>query len=86
MDINLRSVLKILPSDYSCYGGQIKRWENSDESYPDCSCGCKYFIALKETLGNDWGICANPKSPRAGLLTWEHMAGYKCFEEQNEQR
>jgi hypothetical protein len=24
-------------------------------------------------LAFDWGVCTNPRSPRAGLLTWEHM-------------
>jgi hypothetical protein len=24
-------------------------------------------------LQTDWGVCTNPKSPRAGLLTFEHM-------------
>jgi hypothetical protein len=37
----------------------------------DCSCGCRYFFEIKEEP--DWGICTNPKSPRAGLLTWEHQ-------------
>jgi hypothetical protein len=29
----------------------------------------------------DWGVCTNPRGPRKGLLTWEHQAGYGCFEE-----
>lgn len=37
----------------------------------DCSCGCKYFIELQDS--GDWGVCYNPESQRAGLLTWEHM-------------
>lgn len=37
----------------------------------DCSCGCRYFIELDGQ--GDWGVCQNPKSPRSGLLTWEHM-------------
>jgi len=37
----------------------------------DCSCGCRYFENLQAS--GDWGVCENPKSPRAGLLTWEHM-------------
>ena len=35
----------------------------------DCSCGCKYFL----DFSGDWGVCANPDSIRAGLLTWEHQ-------------
>ena len=85
MEYNLHKLLKILPTDYECFGGKVKRWENPNEEYPDCSCGCKYFIKLRECLGNDWGLCANPKSPRKGLLTWEHMSGYKCFEMKEEE-
>ena len=33
---------------------------------------------LKGSLGYDWGVCANPKSPRTGLLTFEQ--GCKEFE------
>ena len=76
---DLKNVLKILPSDYADYGGQIKRWEHENKDYPDCSCGCKYFVPLNGALGYDWGVCSNPKSPRAGLLTWEHQAGIDCF-------
>ena len=39
----------------------------------DCSCGCKYFHALEGKEGADWGVCTQPRSPRAGLLTFEHM-------------
>jgi len=67
-------VLKRLPSDYKDYGGEIVRWEKPDESYPDCSSGCIHWQAID----SDWGVCANPSSPRAGLLTWEHQAGYNC--------
>ena len=78
---HLFTILKKLPSDYSDYGGNIKRWEKENESYPDCSCGCKHFVPLEGSLGYDWGVCANPNSPRVGLLTWEHQAGYECFEQ-----
>ena len=37
----------------------------------DCSCGCSCFIELQDS--GDWGVCCNPESQRAGLLTWEHM-------------
>lgn len=75
----LWKVLKILPTDYKCYGGEIVRWEDDKKSYPDCSGGCKYFVPLEGDRGNDWGVCANKNSPRAGLLTWEHQAGFNCF-------
>jgi hypothetical protein len=80
----LLKVLKILPTDYQEYGGEIKRWEDPEKDYPDCSRGCKYFIELKENLGNDWGVCVNKNSPRAGLLTWEHQTGLDCFEAEKE--
>ncbi len=38
----------------------------------DCSCGCKYFYD-HVGVSADWGLCLNTISPRAGLLTWEHM-------------
>ena len=37
----------------------------------DCSCGCYYFLTLEDN--GDWGVCCNPDSERAGLLTWEHQ-------------
>jgi hypothetical protein len=80
----LFNVLKILPTDYEAYGGQIRRWEDSEKDYPDCSGGCKHFVPLDGDLKFDWGVCANKKSPRAGLLTWEHQAGVDCFEKEEE--
>jgi hypothetical protein len=72
----LKSVLKILPTDYEDYGGEIKRWADPEKDYPDCSRGCKYVVKIDK----DWVVCTNPKSPRAGMLTWEHQAGFGCFE------
>jgi hypothetical protein len=83
MKEELFKVLKILPTDYFEYGGEIDRWKYSDKNYPDCSGGCKYFTPLAEDLGFDWGVCANPNGPRAGLLTWEHQAGFDCYEREN---
>jgi len=40
-------VLKILPTDYQEYGGEVKRWGDLEKDYPDCSRGCKYFIKRK---------------------------------------
>ena len=67
-------VAKKLPTDFEPWG---KR--SDDERGADCSCGCRHFLPC-EKVGADWGVCANPKSPRAGLLTFEHM-GCKEFEE-----
>jgi len=80
----LWQVLKRLPTDYFDYGGEIKRWEDPNKDYPDCSGGCKHFCPLEDELGYDWGVCSNPNSPRAGLLTWEHQAGVGCFEYERE--
>lgn len=77
-------VVKILPTDYTDYGGKIERWIDDNTNYPDCSSGCIHWRPLYDfKTGNadgDWGICSNPASLRAGLLTWEHQAGYQCFE------
>jgi hypothetical protein len=81
--MDLFKVLKRLPTDYSNYGGEVKRWEHDDVPYPDCSCGCKFFVNLTEPYFFDWGVCAKPEGPRAGLLTWEHQAGFGCFEQED---
>jgi hypothetical protein len=54
-----------LPTDYEPYG-QMKRVSG------DCSCGCLWFHPLV-TFPYDWGVYANPASPRVGLLTFEHQ-------------
>ena len=72
----LMHVVVRLPKDYEPYG-QVKRWEDPNKSYPDCSMGCKYFIELKGELGNDWGICCNKNSHRYSLLTFEHQGCQK---------
>lgn len=70
---HLHSICRHLPSDFEPYG-------RHERDSADCSCGCKHFLKLPGKLGYDWGICANPKSPRAGLLTFEHQ-GCEQFEE-----
>ena len=50
---------------------QTAYWASTDTQHPDCSCGCKWFVCL--LYMGDWGVCACPESPRAGLLTFEHM-------------
>ena len=45
----------------------------------DCSMGCHWFHTLNGNLETDWGVCANARSPRVGLLTLEHM-GCEEFE------
>jgi len=43
--INSDGVVRVLPTDYSEYGGNIKRW-GTDEAFPDCSLGCKWWRPL----------------------------------------
>jgi len=82
----LWQVVKILPTDYKDYGGNIERWADTISDYPDCSSGCRYFRRLHSEHNAvedaDWGVCTNPRGPRAGLLTWEHQAGFDCWERQ----
>ncbi len=47
--------------------------DTNDHDLPDCSCGCRHFHQLEGINGMDWGVCVEPRSPRAGLLTFEHM-------------
>lgn len=70
---HLHSICRHLPSDFQPYG---KR----ERDAPDCSVGCKHFLKLPGKLGMDWGVCANPASPRAELLTFEHQ-GCEQFED-----
>jgi len=67
-----------LPADYDPFG-TVKRWEDENKNYPDCSMGCKYFKALEGELGMDWGVCVKQNNYRFGLLTFEHQAGFDCF-------
>jgi hypothetical protein len=80
----LLAACRILPSDYTDYGGDIVRWEKACGACSDCSSGCRWFEPLHDlrTGGSDcdWGVCANPRSARCGMLTWEHQAGHGCFE------
>lgn len=66
----LWTLCRKLPSDFTPYG---ERDRATAEPSADCSCGCRHFIPLAGRLGNDWGVCANPASPRGGLLTFEHQ-------------
>jgi hypothetical protein len=82
---SLQAACRILPTDYTEYGGDAVRWELPEDGDPDCSCGCRWFVPLHDPAhgggpDGDWGVCANAASPRCGLLTWEHQAGRGCFE------
>lgn len=62
----LWEICQKLPTDFEPYGKRVR-----DSS--DCSCACKYYHRLEEDRGQDWGVCFNPRSPRSGLLTFEHQ-------------
>jgi hypothetical protein len=66
----LWAATKLLPSDFEPYG---ERKRSGDVTHGDCSSNCRWFHILAGERGSDWGVCANPKSPRAGLLTFEHQ-------------
>lgn len=68
-----------LPTDFAPYGTR----DRDKDWAPDCSCGCLHFRTLDGLAGGDWGVCSNPKSPRAGLLTFEH-AGCPQYEDEPE--
>ena len=80
----LDAILVKLPQDYEPYGA-VERWLDPDQNYCDCSSGCRFYFKLADRngrqLGADWGVCGNPRSHRAGLLTFEHQ-GCKQFEEE----
>lgn len=59
-------IVRTLETDYEPYG-KVER----DGS--DCSCACRHFVKLAGDVGEEWGVCANPRSARAGLLTFEHQ-------------
>lgn len=69
-------VCKLLPQDYQPWGN-VDRDPLDGEFMDDCSAGCVFYKSLFDERHNrddaDWGVCCNPKSHRAGLLTWEHQ-------------
>ena len=83
-DLNLLDLCKVLDTDYSDHGGKIRRYSDPDYNYNDCSSGCKHFVPLYNQKYRDadfdFGVCTNKRSKRCGLLTFEHQAGYGCFE------
>src|SRR3990172_6130995 len=72
----LHSICRHLPTDFEPYGKRVR-------TGPDCSCGCRHFLKLPGELAFDWGVCLNPRSPRSGLLTFEHQ-GCEHFEAEAE--
>lgn len=84
--LDLCAIVRALPSDCADCGGTIERWADESVEYPDCSVGCRWAAWLRGSQGNDWCVCTNPKSPRAGLLTFEHQAGFGYFEAERRRR
>jgi len=79
-DEQLWRVCRKLPSDFEPYGE--RKWEGKPQDKLDCST-CRWFQPLLRPGQLDWGTCANPQSPRAGLLTfWEQGCGQ--FEKEQE--
>jgi uncharacterized membrane protein YhdT len=76
---HLLAISPRLPTDYTDYGGTVERWKD-ENSEADCSWGCRWATWLAPPFKADWCVCANPASPRKGLLTFEHQAGHGCFE------
>jgi hypothetical protein len=74
----LRKMVRKLPSDFQPYGRRDRYNKHKHGNDCDCSCGCRFYLQFEGELGQDWGVCANPRSPRRGLLTFEHM-GCKKF-------
>lgn len=75
-----KELLRVLKPD-----AVFSRGKNATDVYGhDCSCGCKFFHKLEGKEGMDWGVCTQPSSFRAGLLTFEHM-GCEFFEEEPEE-
>lgn len=83
-DDSLIHLCPIFDTDYIEYGGRISKWSDPNYDYADCSCGCKYFIPLYDEkykeANLDFGVCTNKKSKRCGSLTFEHQAGFGCFQ------
>jgi hypothetical protein len=61
----LWQIVSKLPTDF-------EPWGQREGDFGDCSCGCRWFFPLV-VMPLDWGVCANPASPRVGLLTFEHQ-------------
>lgn len=74
----LREALTSLPGDYRPWG-QVERWAEAGQAYPDCSMGCRWYVPVEGMAGANYGVCTNPASHRRGLLTFEHQ-GCQQFE------
>jgi len=73
---HLLEIVRRDPSDFEPFG------ETDKSEWRDCSSGCCFYLPLGGEIGMDWGVCANEKSERSGLLTFEHQ-GCKHFDEKS---
>lgn len=71
------------PEDYDPWG-EVKRWADPHQEYPDCSCGCRFARWLEGELAADWCVCTNAESHRCGLLTFEHQGCQQAQPEDEE--
>ena len=62
-----------LSTDFEPYGQ--RKWSGPREVRPDCP-ACRRFAELFRAWP-DWGVCANPESPRAGLLTYRDQGWWQ---------
>jgi hypothetical protein len=69
----LFDIARRLPTDFEPWG-QRRR---DALTQPDCSSHCRFFARLDGGAGLDWGVCVNPLSGRAGLLTYQEFG---CLE------
>ena len=69
-----------LPTDFEPYGR--REWLGRQEARPDCAT-CRWFAELFRAWP-DWGACANPQSPRAGLLTFRGQGCWQFEPEEEE--
>ena len=70
-----------LPSDFEPYGQ--RKWVGPRQERPDCA-SCRWFAELFREWP-EWGACANPESPRAGLLTFREQGCWR-FEPEDAER
>jgi hypothetical protein len=71
----LFDIAKRLPTDFEPWGQRSRVGDALTQ--PDCSSRCRFFNRLEGGAGLDWGVCVNPHSLRAGLLTYQ---GFGCLQ------
>ena len=76
-DEELWETCRRLNSDFEPHGR--RRWLGKPEARPDCAT-CRWFVELFRA-SPDWGACANPESPRGGLLTYREQG---CWQQEPE--